>query len=84
MPACCPMALTSVTRWSRPAGACGIGNMRPGDTVLDGLEKEAQAARKGLWADSRLLSWGHPLPGHFISPNPHLAHAWYLEEYTAC
>jgi endonuclease YncB( thermonuclease family) len=25
----------------------------PGDTALEGLEKEARAAKKGLWADPR-------------------------------
>jgi endonuclease YncB( thermonuclease family) len=28
----------------------------PGDTVLEGLEKDAQAAKKGLWVDP------HPIP----------------------
>jgi micrococcal nuclease len=28
----------------------------PGDTVLEGLETEARAAKKGLWADP------HPVP----------------------
>jgi micrococcal nuclease len=27
----------------------------PGDTVLEGIEKEARAVRKGLWADPQLV-----------------------------
>jgi len=31
----------------------------PGDTVLEGLEKEAREGRKSLWADPQLmLPWG--------------------------
>ena len=52
LPMCsCPMVTTSITRWSSKAGAGGIENMRRGDTVLEGLEDEAQEAREGLWAD---------------------------------
>ena len=30
----------------------------PGDTVLEGLEKDAREARKGLWADpQRMPPW---------------------------
>jgi hypothetical protein len=59
-----------------------IGTYAMADAVV-GLEKDAGEVRKGLWADSRVLPWGHSVPGHFISPNPHLAHARYLEEYAA-
>lgn len=30
----------------------------PGDTALDGLEKEAREARKGLWADPQAVRRG--------------------------
>jgi len=33
------------------AGAGGNGNTRQADTVLEGLEKEALDAKKGLWGD---------------------------------
>ena len=45
------MALTSITSWSKTDGAGGTRKYAPGDTVLEGLEREAREAKKGLWAD---------------------------------
>ena len=46
----CLMVPMSITHSSKMAGAGGIG-VSEGDTVLNGLEKEARKARGGLWAD---------------------------------
>jgi len=44
----------SVNQQLVKAGACWwYRKYAPGDTVLEGLEKEAREARKGLWADPK-------------------------------
>jgi endonuclease YncB( thermonuclease family) len=44
------MKRTSITRWSKKLMLVDR-KYAPGDTVLEGLENEARAGRKGLWAD---------------------------------
>ena len=47
----CPMARTSITMLVKDGWCWWYRKYAPGDTVLEGLEKEAREAKKGLWAD---------------------------------
>jgi len=40
------MARTSITSWSKTAGAGGIGSVRRGGRVLEMLEKEARESQR--------------------------------------
>ncbi len=51
-PLTCPMARTSITHTLVKEGWCWwYRKYAPGDTVLEGLERDARESRKGLWAD---------------------------------
>jgi micrococcal nuclease len=45
------MARTSIHSLVKDGWCWWYQNYAPGDTVLEGLEKEAQEGRKGFWAD---------------------------------
>ena len=55
LPMCfCQMKRTSITCWSK--GWCWwYRKYASGDTVLEGLERNAREGRKGLWADPQLV-----------------------------
>ena len=57
-PLTCPMARTSIHTLVKEGWCWWYRKYALGDTVLEGLEKEAREGRKSLWADPQLvLPW---------------------------